>query len=814
MASPKKKIVKKTTVKTIKNVVKKEIKQNIPKPEVKAKVEVVIPEEKIEKTEKKTYLVKRIIKRSGEVVAFDFERIVSAIHKAMDAVGEGSEEEASLVANKVYADLVRVSKKYKNFIPDVEGIQDTIEGELISSDYPKSAKSFILYRAERSKQREKNIAVPAHVKALAEESKKAFRNPLGEFVYYRTYSRWIEEEFRRETWTETVNRFMSFMKENMGDKLTEKEYEEVHQGIFNQEAMPSMRLLQFAGPAARRNHASVYNCSFIAPQCFQDFAEIMFLSMSGAGVGFSAESYAAQSLPQIQYQKKVKAIDYVVEDTREGWSDSLSFGMEKWFQGYDVKFDYSKLRPAGARLKTTGGKSSGADPLVQIHQFVKNKILSRQGQHLSNLDVHDVVCMIGMGVVSGGVRRTALISVFDPKDEAIRNCKSGQFWMAEPQRSLANNSAVYDQRPTNAEFLEGWIELVKSGSGEPGIFNRGGLKHSMPESRAKLSEGWWDKFGTNPCGEIILRPKQFCNLSEVVARHEDTKKDLMRKIRIATIIGTYQSTFSDFIYLSPEWKKNCDEERLLGVSITGMWDCPAVRDAATLRELREETVRVNKIYAKRFGINSSAAITCVKPSGNLSQTVDCSSGMHARHSEYYIRRVRISATDSLFKMMKDQGVPYHPEVGQTNENATTYVIDFPVKAPADSKFKDDLSAIDQLEFWKLVKVNYTHHNPSVTISVGDSEWVEVANWVYKNWDIVGGLSFLPKSNHVYQLAPYETITKEKYDELLAKYKDLDFSKIVIYEKLDETDVKSELACAGGKCETEDIPTASGVSVSA
>ncbi|MEI6553322.1 MAG: ATP cone domain-containing protein, partial [bacterium] len=604
MASSKKKVQAKKVLKTkavatvtppakkvVKNLPKKvqqkakdiEATKKIAKVEVKAKIENVIPEEKTEKVENKVYLVKRIIKRSGEIVPFDFERIVSAVNKAMLSVGEGSSEEATLVANKVYADLVRVSKKYKNFIPDVEGIQDTVENELIASDYPKSAKSFILYRAERSKQREKNIAVPAHVRALAEESKKAFRNPLGEFVYYRTYSRWVEEESRRETWTETVNRFMSFMRENMKDKLTEKEYEDVHHAIFNQEAMPSMRLLQFAGPAARRNHASVYNCSFTAPSSFQDFAEVMFLSMSGAGVGFSAESYAAQSLPQIQYQKKSKLTDYVIEDTREGWSDSLSFGMETWFSGGDVKFDYSKLRPAGARLKTTGGKSSGADPLVQIHQFVRNKILSRQGQHLTNLDVHDIVCMIGMGVVSGGVRRTALISVFDQTDDSIRNCKSGQFWNTEPQRSLANNSAAYNTKPTNQEFLAGWSDLLKSAAGEPGIFNRGGLINTMPESRAKLSEGWWDKFGTNPCGEIILRPKQFCNLSEVVARHEDTEKDLMRKIRIATLIGTYQSTFTDFIYLSPEWKKNCDEERLLGVSITGMWDCPAVRDPKVLR---------------------------------------------------------------------------------------------------------------------------------------------------------------------------------------------------------------------------------------
>ena len=816
MASSKKKSSsKKVTEKVVKKaplkIVKKTITKKVAKIEPKNKPENIVVEDK---KEKKDYLVKRIIKRSGEVVAFDFERISNAIHKAMIAVGEGSVDEADLVANKVYADLVRVSKKYKNFIPDVEGIQDTVENELIASDYPKSAKAYILYRAERAKQREKNIEVPAHVKKLAEESKKAFKNPLGEFVYYRTYSRWMDEEGRRETWTETVNRFMSFMKENMKNKLTEKEYEEVHQGIFNQEAMPSMRLLQFAGPAARRNHASVYNCSFIAPQNFQDFAEIMFLSMSGTGVGVSVESYAAQSLPQIKYQKGNKPVDYVIEDTREGWSNSLAYGMEKWFQGVDVKFDYSKLRPAGARLKTTGGKSSGPDPLIQIHQFVRNKILGKQGQHLTNLDVHDIICMIGMGVVSGGVRRTALISVFDQNDDSIRNCKSGQFWTSEPQRALANNSAAYNKKPTAQEFMEGWIDLVKSGAGEPGMFNRAGLKNTMPESRAKLSADWWDKFGTNPCGEIILRPKQFCNLTEVVARHEDTEKDLMRKIRLATILGTYQSTFSDFIYLSPEWKQNCEEERLLGVSITGMWDCPVVRNPDVLRRLREETVKVNKIYAKRFGINQSASITCVKPSGNLSQTVDCSSGMHARHSEYYIRRVRISATDSLFKMMKDQGVPYHPEVGQTNDNATTYVIDFPVKAPADSKFKDELSAIDQLEFWKMVKVNYTHHNPSVTISIADDEWVKVANWVYENWDIIGGLSFLPKSNHVYQLAPYETCTKEKYEELLKKFDGLDFSKIVIYEKLDETNLKAELACAGGKCEQEEIPTASGGMVTA
>ena len=760
-------------------------------------------DKKKKKVEKTSIDITNIQKRSGAIVPFEFDKIVNAINKAMIASGEGSPKEAKMVAGKVEAELIRTKRKHKNFVPTVEGIQDDIERELILSEYVKTAKDFIIYREERSKLRAKGVQVPEKVKELALESKKAFKNSLGEFIYYRTYSRWIEEEGRRETWTETVDRYMSFMKERLGDKLKEVEYKEVRDAIFKHEAMPSMRLLQFAGPAARRNHACAYNCSFVAPQTFQDFAEIMFLSMSGTGVGFSAESYSAQSLPQIKYQtgKKIKC---VIEDSREGWSDSFSFGMKHWFEGFDVEFDYSKLRPAGARLKTTGGKSSGPDPLRQIHDFTRNKIMSRQGGHLTNLDVHDIVCQIGMGVVSGGVRRTALISLSDLYDSDTRDAKKGQFWMSEPQRSLANNSAVYLNKPSNEEFLKEWLALVQSRSGERGIFNRGGLHKTFPESRAKLSADWWDKFGTNPCGEIILRPKQFCNLTEVVARNEDKEADLMRKIRVATILGTYQASFTDFTYLSKDWKQNCEEEALLGVSITGMWDCPTVRKPEVLRRLREETVKVNKIYAKRFGINASAAITTVKPSGNLSQTVDCSSGMHPRHSEYYIRRVRISATDSLFKMMKDQGVQYHPEVGQTEDNATTYVIDFPVKAPKNSIFKNDMSALEQLEFWKNVKVNYTHHNPSVTISVGDDEWIEVASWLYKNWDLIGGLSFLPRDNHVYQLAPYEEIDEKRFVELSKRYENIDFSKIVIYEKVDTTDVKKELACAGGVCTIDDI----------
>ena len=754
--------------------------------------------------DKKPVEITHIQKRDGQIAKYDFTKIVNAIAKAMADAQEGSIKEAELVAKKVEAELIRTKRKHRTFVPTVEGVQDDVERELMLSEYVATAKRYIIYRSERAIVRERQgVAVPEEVKKLAAESKKAFRNSLGEFIYYRTYSRWIEEKGRRETWTETVDRYMDFMRERMKNKLSEREYTEVREGIFKQEAMPSMRLLQFAGPATRRNHACAYNCSFIAPKCFQDFAEVMFLSMSGCGVGFSAETYSAQSLPQIKSQTG-KVVKYVIEDSREGWADSLAFGLEKWFNGFDVDFDYSKLRPAGARLKTTGGKSSGPDPLKEIHVFARERVLRRQNGHLTNLDVHDIVCQIGMGVVAGGVRRTALISLSDLTDEGIRDAKKGQFWLAEPQRSLSNNSAVYVRKPSATEFLDEWVALVKSGSGERGIFNRSGLMTTFPESRKKLSADWWDKFGTNPCGEIVLRPQQFCNLTEVVARHGDTEKELMRKIRLATILGTYQASFTDFIYLSPQWKKNCEEEALLGVSITGMWDCPLVRKPEMLRKLREEAVRVNKIYAKKIGIRSAAAITTVKPSGNLSQTVDCSSGMHARHSQYYIRRVRISTNDAVFKMLKDQGVQYHPEVGQTMESATTMVIDFPVAAPKDSIFKNDLSAIEQLEFWKNVKINYTHHNPSVTISVGEDEWIKVGNWVYDNWDIVGGLSFLPKDNHVYRLAPYEETDKKTYEEMAKKLEGLDFSKIVVYEHQDTTDVKKELACASGVCSIDDV----------
>lgn len=748
----------------------------------------------------KDNFIKSVQRRDGTIVPFDIEKIKNAINKAMLAAGEGSIKDAEKVADRVFTELNKISKKHKNFIPAVEGIQDTVEQELMLADYVKTSKNYILYREERARLRSHSITVPPHVKKLTDESKKYFRNPLSEFVYYRSYAKWIEEEGRRETWIETIDRYMDFMKGNLGDKLKENEYKEIREAILKQEAMPSMRLLQFAGKAAEKTNVCAYNCSFVAPSKFQDFGEIIYISMCGTGVGFSVESKNIQSLPQIKVQTGKKLPIHVVPDSKEGWADSFVLGMKTWFEGNDIEFDFSQLRPAGARLMTMGGKSSGPKPLIDLLGFTRERILKRQGRHLRNIDAHDIICKIGECVVSGGVRRSALISLSDLDDQDMRDAKNGQFWINEGQRMLANNSAVYDTKPTETEFLKEWIALMESGSGERGIFNRGSLYKSLPKRRLEKSANYIGEMGTNPCGEIILRSKQFCNLSEVVARAEDTEESLLRKIRIATIIGTYQSTLTKFGYLSKEWKDNCDAERLLGVSVTGQWDSKISRDKEMLTKLRLESIRINKIYAKRFGIDESTCITAVKPSGTVSQTVDCSSGMHPRHAPYYIRRVRISATDSLFKMMKDQGVPYHPEVGQTYDDANTFVLEFPMKAPMDAICKDDISAIDQLEHWKVVKVNYTEHNPSVTVSVGENEWIQVAHWLYQNWDIVGGLSFLPRTNHVYQLAPYEAIDEKTYKELTSKMPDFDFSKIITYELRDETEAKRELACVSGVCD--------------
>jgi len=734
----------------------------------------------------------KVYKRNGRVVSFDADRIARAVGKAMRAANEGLlDADAAAVAEAVVAELAR-----RGLVsPSVEQIQDVVEEVLILRDFPKAAKAYILYRHERAKKRAEAATVPESVRARVEESRRYFPNALSEFIYYRTYSRWMDAEGRRETWVETVDRYMAYMHERLGDRLQPGEYGAVREAILNMRVMPSMRLLWSAGAAARRCHVAAYNCAYIAPKTPADLAEVMYLSMSGCGVGFSVESQFAQEFPIVKRQTGRRRPRYEVQDSKEGWCDALKCGLDAWFSGVDIDFDFSRVRPAGAQLRTMGGRASGPEPLRNLLDYCRAKILAAQGRRLRNIELHDVICKIGEVVVMGGVRRTALISLSDLHDEDMRDAKSGNFYATNPERSLANNSAVYETKPTAAEFLAEWLALARSGTGERGIFNRGSLESQLPQRRQR-----GHIFGTNPCSEIVLRSKQFCNLSEVVARQADTEAMLVEKIRLATLIGTYQSTLTDFTYLSADWKRNCEEERLLGVSITGQWDCPLVREADVLHRLKSAALEANRHFAERFGINPSAAVTCVKPSGTVSLLVDSSSGMHPRHAAYYLRRVRISAFDPLFRMLRDQKFPCVPEVGQVEGQATTYVLEFPVKAPDGAVLRDGLSARGQLEHWARVKRYYTEHNPSVTVSVGADEWVETADWVYRNWEMVGGLSFLPREETAYQLAPLEEISKEEYERRVAALPEIDFSRIVLYEREDATSGARELACTGGACE--------------
>lgn len=749
--------------------------------------------------------IKSIRRRNGEVVPFDLERIARAVFKAFEVSMEGGEKEAHKVAEKVFkkllelrSDLISENKNAK-FLPTVELVQDFVEKELMKDGFTDTAKKYILYRNKRSELRKAFGPVSEATRLAVEESSKYFGSPYSEYIFYQFYSRWVPELGRRETWIETIDRYMAYMKENLGNKLTAKEYSDVREAILNQDICPSMRLLWSAGKACRNSNVWAYNCSYIAPTCTQDLGEIMYISMCGAGLGFTVEWENVQQFPQIKKQTKEKPEIHVIKDSKEGWADAFVLGLNAWFDGRDVKFDYSMIRPAGARLETAGGRASGPQPLMDLMDFARRKILSKQGRRLSNIDMHDIICQIGMIVVAGGVRRSALISLSELEDTEMRDAKKGQFYLSEGQRSMANNSAVYNAKPSAEEFLEEWTALVKSKSGERGIFNRGGLEKQLPARR-------WEKIknerqiGLNPCGEIYLRSKQFCNLTSIVVRPKDTIATLKRKMELATLLGTYQSTLTNFGYLSKKWKENCEEERLLGVSLTGYYDNELIRSDKALDTLRLYAIEVNKKYAKRFDINASTAITCVKPHGNSGQLLGVGSGMHPWYAPYFIRRVRISHTDTLLQMARDQGVPCLPEVGQTEGTATTYVLEFPVKAPEGARFKDEVSALDLLKEWKRLKEHFVEHNPSATIYVGPDEWIAVGNFVYENWDSIGGLSFLPRSEHVYQLAPYEAITKEEYERRKKAIGKIDFSKLSQYEAADNTTGAKEFACVSGVCE--------------
>ena len=623
------------------------------------------------------------------------------------------------------------------------------------------------------------------------------------FIATSRYSRWLEQEGRRESWGETVQRYMTnVVAPQIGDNGLAMD--EIHLAILNLDVMPSMRAVMSAGPALDRDNTAGYNCSYMPVDDPKSFDEAMFILLCGTGVGFSVERQYVNKLPEVPDALFNSEDIIVVHDSKEGWAKALRKLIALLYSGEIPKWDVSKVRPAGAKLKTFGGRASGPAPLVDLFQFVIGKFKEAKGRKLSSIECHDIMCKIGEVVVVGGVRRSAMISLSNLSDDRMRYAKSGNWWENNPQRGLANNSVSYTEKPDAVSFLREWTALVESGSGERGIFNRQASKKQAAKNGRRKTD--FD-FGTNPCSEIILRPYQFCNLTEVVIRATDTLEQLENKVRIATILGTIQSTYTKFPYLRKIWQTNTEEERLLGVSLTGIMDNPLMttKNAGlpqTLEHLKNVAITTNAEWAERLGVPVSAAITCVKPSGTVSQLVDSASGIHSRHSAYYIRTVRGDNKDPLTQFMKDQGIPSEPDVMKP---AQTTVFSFPMKAPEGAVVTADLSAIDQLEMWLAYQRNWCEHKPSVTINVRSDEWFEVGAFVYKNFDEMSGVSFLPYNEHTYQQAPYQEVSKNEYEKLLSVMPAaIDWSKLSEYELEDTTSGSQTMACSSGVCEIVDL----------
>jgi ribonucleoside-triphosphate reductase len=628
------------------------------------------------------------------------------------------------------------------------------------------------------------------------------------FIHVSRYARWIESENRRETWVETVNRLMTFLIHhltvNYGYKENDPIFEEVKQAILDHKIMPSMRALMTAGPALERDHIAAYNCSFIAVDSPRAFDEAMYILMNGTGVGFSVETKYTQELPTIAESFYPTSTTIVVEDSKLGWSKALKELIALLYQGQIPNWDTSKVRPAGARLKTFGGRASGPEPLEDLFRFASDVFKNAAGRKLKPIEAHDLMCKVGEVVVVGGVRRSALISLSNLDDFEMAKAKSGRWWETQPQRALANNSAVYNLKPNTAQFLREWRNLYESKSGERGIYNMDSIRrHTDSFNRRDSSK----VVGTNPCGEILLRQNEFCNLTEVIIEAEDTELDLHNKVRLATILGTWQSSLTDFKYIRKVWKTNCEEERLLGVSLTGIFGNKLTATngeelAKMLTAMRQTAVSVNALEAENLGINASVAITCVKPSGTVSQLTGVSSGIHPWYAKHYIRTVRGDNKDPLTQFLKDAGVPWEADVMKPND---TTVFSFPVKAPENAVVTSDLTAVDHLEIWKTYRENWTEHNPSVTVNVHEDEWMRVGAWVFDNFDSIGGVSFLPASEHSYRQAPYQEITEEQYQEALDQMpENIDWSILSMYESVDGTTGSQELSCVSGACEIVDI----------
>ena len=636
------------------------------------------------------------------------------------------------------------------------------------------------------------------------------------FIHLSRYSRWLEEEGRRETWSETVNRLVTFFKfhvqENVKAKVPSSTWLMLEESILSLEVMPSMRALMSSGKALERENIAGYNCSYIPIDNPKAFDEVLYILMNGTGVGFSVERQYVSGLPTIPNREFEQTDDVIsVADSKEGWARAFRDLISYLYTSRIPKVNVSKVRSAGSRLKTFGGRASGPQPLVNLFDFTIEKFRNAKGRKLTSMECHDIVCKIGEVVVVGGVRRSALISLSNLSDDRMRSAKPGEWYNLNPERSLANNSAVYTGRPDTGTFMKEWLSLYESKSGERGIFNRASAQEKARQNGRRNADM---EFGTNPCSEIILRPNQFCNLTEVVVRAGDTVDTLKRKVKIATILGTIQATFTNFGYLRKRWQNNTEEERLLGVSLTGILDnyvaLPWVENSRkelinNLNTLRSVAVQTNKDWSGKLGIPQSTAITCVKPSGTVSQLVDSSSGIHARHNPFYVRTVRGDNKDPLTQFMIASGIPNEPEIRGNEPSPDITVFSFPVKAPNQAVCRNDISAIKQLELWRVYAEHWCEHKPSVTISVREHEWINVGSWCWNNFDHLSGVSFLPHSDHTYKQAPYQDIDGEKYEDLAKKMPtDIDWRNLQDYEKEDNTKGSQELACTAGVCELVDI----------
>lgn len=729
---------------------------------------------------------KTIIKRDGRTVPFEINKIEKAINSCFEDLSKEPSTTVEELAKRV---INIIGSKYTK--PTVEQVQDAVELVLQAAGEFAAAKNYIIYRVEHAKMRDIR-PIPKEVAKAFSESDVYFENQIQKFQFFDKYSRFNYDLGRRETWKETVDRSVDYLRELSGEKLEASVYKRIRTAMLEMKATPSMRLLAMAGPAAKRNNISIYNCSYQPVDSIDSFVEALIISMNGCGVGFSVESKYVENLPRVKRQDGMETKNFVIEDSTEGWAQALRTGLSTWFEGGDIQFDYSSLRPAGAILRTKGGRSSGPEPLRRMMEFVRERIFSRQGSFLRSIDAHDIMCEVGNAAVSGGMRRTAMISLFDFDDKEMWNSKSGDFERDNSQRWNANNSAVWPLSGlTQLEVSQQMLEIVKSGRGEPGIFNRQSAIDMRPARRVTAD------FGTNPCGEIILRPYEFCNLSIAIARHEDTYETLKDKVEVAAIIGTIQAMATNFQGLRPAWKKNCEEERLLGVDINGQMDSPIAQDPAVQNRLRQVAIETNRLFAQKLGINQAAAVTCVKPSGNSSQLFNCASGIHARWSPYYVRNIRVSTHSTIYKVLKDGGVPMDPENGQTPESANTWVIHFPVKSPDGAVTRKSFSAIQQCEYWLQNKINWTEHNPSVTITYHPDEVIDLVKWVWEHRNLIGGMSFLPAFDAAYSQMPYQEIGKEEYEKLIKSFPEIDFSKLYRYEEEDYTKAAQELACVAG-----------------